>query len=88
MLPPQVSPSLAPVLNMPPVYSKIEVDDDDVIEIENKDGILPPPVANPNNASSNEVVTRQAPVIQNIISVPIQNLSPFGPQNAGPHPST
>ena len=37
MLPPQVPPSVAPVLKMPPVDSEIEVDDDDVIEIENKD---------------------------------------------------
>ena len=50
--------------------------------------ILGPPAANPNNASSNEVVTRQAPVVHNIPSVPIQNLSPVTLQNAGPHPST
>ena len=34
------------------------------------------------------MVTLQVPVVQNIPSVPIQNLSPVGPQNAGTHPST
>ena len=92
MLPPRVllpppPPSVAPVLSMSPFYSKTEVDDD-VIEIENKDGILPPPVAHPNNASSNEVVTRQVPVVQNNPAVPLQNLSPVGPQNEGPQLST
>ena len=87
MLPPRVPPSVAPVLSMSTFYSKVEVDDD-VIEIEKKDGILPPPVANLNNASSNEVITRQVPVVQNNPAVPLQILSPVGPQNAGPHPST
>ena len=78
MLPPRMPP-VVPAPNPSPLYSKI--DDDDVIEIEPQSGTLSSPVTNPNNASSNEV-TQNAPVVQNISSVPIQNLSPVGTQNA------